>query len=341
VKKAILAIVALLVLLVGGGYFYWRSRIPPLPRAPSPEQIAALREERDRLRERFRQIVRSSELSEQGLSAAPPGDVIIGVPTSFARKVTERMVTGLFGHTTLVLHNLKVHKEDELKAKMIFSKRTMGTFVLDVEIEKIRGILRPGPPAVAFQRGRLEVTLSVAVPEGDGQAQIRFQWDGKGVAGAVCGDMDISTAASGSVIPATYTVKGAFELSASGGSIVVTPQFEEVKFLVRMRPSEQALGVIDTALGTREGLCGTALHKIDVKAKLVARVGKGFFVKLPRKLFRPIRLPAGIEQSLELQGIQLSLDVQPTGLAVTPLRLWYGASVETRKEGAAHPTPSP
>jgi len=198
VRKVLAGLFTVLVLAAASGYLYLRAKVPPLPPAPTAEELASLRQERDALRERFRAMIQGSVSSEQGLAEAPKGAVLIGVPTSFAKKVTGQIVTGLFGHTTLVLHNLKVHKEDELKAKMIFKKRTLGSFILDVEIENVRGILRPGEPTLSFEKKRLDLALPVAVPEGDGQAQLRFQWDGKGVADAVCGDMDISTAVSGS-----------------------------------------------------------------------------------------------------------------------------------------------
>ena len=68
-----------------------------------------------------------------------------------------------------------------------------------------------------------------------------------------------------------------------------------------------------------------------MKQKLQEMVDRGFTVKLPRQLFREIRLPAGVRQSLELEGLALTLDVRPVGVVVTPQRLWYGANVEARR----------
>jgi hypothetical protein len=44
-------------------------------------------------------------------------------------------------------------------------------------------------------------------------------------------------------------------------------------------------------------------------------------------LIKPVRLPAGIKQSLEVQGLKLALEVKPTGLLVAGDRLWYGADI--------------
>ena len=71
-------------------------------------------------------------------------------------------------------------------------------------------------------------------------------------------------------------------------------------------------------------------------------VGRGFNVKIPQKLIKPVRLPAGLKQSLEIQGLQLALNVKPTGLLVAGDRLWYGADIvlEPAKK-AAKPAAKP
>jgi hypothetical protein len=54
-----------------------------------------------------------------------------------------------------------------------------------------------------------------------------------------------------------------------------------------------------------------------------------------------VRVPAGIRQSLELQGIRVSLQVKSTGLKLDSDRLWYGADValELTKPSAKQPAP--
>ena len=89
-------------------------------------------------------------------------------------------MTGLFGETTLTLTNLRVHKEGEVKAKMLIAKRKLGAYVLDVDIHEVQGVLKPGKPTLPFGRNAVEVTLPVRLADGTGQAELRFQWDSKG-----------------------------------------------------------------------------------------------------------------------------------------------------------------
>jgi len=70
-------------------------------------------------------------------------------------------------------------------------------------------------------------------------------------------------------------------------------------------------------------------------------VGRGFNVKIPQKLIKPIRLPAGLKESLEIQGLVLALHVVPTGLLVSNDRLWYGADIALEPEkGSATKAPA-
>ena len=81
---------------------------------------------------------------------------------------------------------------------------------------------------------------------------------------------------------------------------------------------------------------GTAI--LDSSQKII---DKGFKVRLPRTLFRPIALPATVEQSVEFQGKVVSLNARPIGLRVTRRILWYGVEFGTEVQGLAAPSPSP
>jgi len=54
----------------------------------------------------------------------------------------------------------------------------------------------------------VSLALPVQVASGTGTANIDFNWDGKNVSGAVCGDMKINENVGGSVIPSKYPVSG-------------------------------------------------------------------------------------------------------------------------------------
>ena len=85
--------------------------------------------------------------------------------------------------------------------------------------------------------------------------------------------------------------------------------------------------------------CEIALTKVDIKAKLDGILGRGFNVRIPQKILKPVVLPAGVRQSLRVQGVDLALEVKPTGVLVAEDRLWYGADFDVRRKspGGAKP----
>lgn len=336
VRKTLLALLALAVLGVAG-LVSWRQRRPSLAPPPAPERLAALRSQRAALQARFEEL--TSGANDVGLGEAPRAGLLIGIPTSFARTLVEQVVAGPLGSVRLRLRGLRFHKADEVRGKLLFGMRTFGRYQLDVVVEEVRGELRPHDPGVSFSGSSIGLTLPVRLAEGGGRASIRLQWDSRGLANAVCGDFDVTRELQATVVPADYRLKGRFELQADGGMIVLSPRFGEVKFRLKVEPSEASWRVVDALVDDQKALCRAALGKVDVRAKLQEVVAAGFEIKLPARLMRPIRLPAVVEQSLTLEGMTVELALKPAGLKVGERRLWYGVDVEARGAVAGSPAP--
>lgn len=324
-KSTAYALVSLLTL--GALILVWAER--RRERVPSPSEIAALRAERQAIQDRFLALTES--MPELSLREAPAAGLLIGIPTEFTRDLAQQVVSGLFGQLTLRLRNLKVSKADDVQARLLFGQRTIGQFVLDVSIAEVVTTLRPQRPKVTFTKNRLGVSLKVSLVEGRGKALVQLHWDSRGVANAICGDIEASRELHGTVAPADYAVEGSFAVAAEGGQVLLQPRFGDVVVKLRIRPSAEAWQVVDALVEQQGALCRAALRKVDVKQKLQEIVERGFSVKLPRRLFREIRLPAGVRQSLDLQGVAVTLNIKPVGVVVTKHRIWYGADVTTER----------
>jgi len=329
VKKA-LKVVAVLIAAAVVGLFVDRQLHLPAP-PPSPAEIEALQARRDALQQQLGEAV--AKAGEASLSRAPRGGVMIGIPTTLARSVVEQAVTGLFRETTLTLRNLHVYKEGGVKAKMVFRKKQIGGYALDVDIHEVKGLLRPGKPELDFASGRIGVHLPVALAEGEGRATLRFGWDSKGLAaGLVCGDVSVTREVTGTVKPQDYPVAGRFDISSDGEAILLRPDFGELAVRIFVVPSASAWKVVDDVVAEQRGGCRVALDKIDLKAVIGKLLDKGFNVKVPKKIFKPVRVPAGVRASLEVQGVTLDVRATPTALLVAEDRLWYGADLHAARE---------
>jgi hypothetical protein len=327
--KRRLAFLALCLALVGGSLAWLYSRLLPAPPPPPPAaEIERLRALRDGLAQRLKTAVVDS--GERGLTRAPRGDIMIGLSTALTRDIAEKVTTGLFGETTIQVHDLRVFKEGDVKAKMLLTRRKVGHFALHVEIQEARGLVRPGRPSLTFAGRRIGIALPFDLAEGDGRVRLGFSWDSKGLAAnVVCGDLDVTKEVTGKVVPQHYRVQGGFDVAVEGSALVLTPVFPELAVRLFVEPTEQAWGVVDEVVADQRAGCRMALEKMDIKKILGKVLGKGFNIKIPPKILRAVRLPGGLRQSLTIQGVNLSLALRTTDVTVSPERLWYGAEVKT------------
>ena len=182
-------------------------------------------------------------------------------------------------------------------------------------------------PALNFGGDLIKVALPVQVTGGSVQATIAIDWDSKGLANAVCGDLAAKQPVRGTVRPSRHIAIGELHLSARDGAVLVDPEFPALAIRVFADPSEASVATLDSLLATKGGLCGIAVEKVRVSDLLVARVERGFLVRIPQKFFRPVRLPIVLERTVPSGGRELKLEVSPRDLVVTPAAVWLAADV--------------
>lgn len=297
-------------------------------------EIAALEKERDLLRPKLDQLV----AKDPRISGMPKTPVRVGVPTTLARDLVERVTSGFIDHVTLELKNLKVNKKGTVK-KVV----TLGEYELHVLIKRVSGRLKTGKPNVRFGGNRVELSMPVTVASGTGNATIDFKWDGKGVSDAVCGDMEITRDVSGGVKPASYPVSGALVLTATAKEILAEPKFPLIKINLKVDPSDESWASVQKILDDQEGICGYVVDKVNILKIVQGLIDKGFNVRLPTEKIKPMAVPVGIEPSMQVKGRQVDLGIKIGELAITGDMIWLGAhvSVDVGAAGsAASPSPA-
>ena len=283
-------------------------------------EIQALEAEQDSL------LTRASELVQQDprLLALPQGDIVVSVPTSFLRGMIERVLDDVAENVTLSLGGIKAHVAKKVK-KVV----TLGEFVLDVEIHEVKGTLKPGRPDIRFGDDRVALSLPVAVTKGGGTATLHFRWDGKHVADLTCGDLDVTEKLTGQVVPAEYTLSGGLTFASRGSEIVCTPVFPETKIRVRVEPTKEAWDRVNAILAEKHGVCGWVLDKVNVPEILEGIIQeKGINVRLPVDKIRPFVIPAGVRDTVTVEGRILTFDTRTNSLRIDPDALWYSAEVK-------------
>lgn len=281
-------------------------------------EIQALEKERQSLRQRMDELM----VNDPRLKGMPDTPVRVGVPTTLARDLIQRVVAGFVDQVTLELKNLKVKKSGRVR-KVV----TIGEYDLDVTIHRVTGKLKTGKPEVTFGGDKVAIALPVTVASGSGRATIRFKWDGKNVAGATCGDMEVTQEVSGGVRPDTYPVKGGLVLTATAQDILAQPRFPQTRVNLKVVPSPQSWAAVDGILGGKDGVCGYAVEKVNVRGIVQRLVDKGFNVRLPTEKIKPMAVPVGIEPTMMVKGKPVALSIKLGDLAITEDVIWLGARV--------------
>jgi hypothetical protein len=165
------------------------------------------------------------------------------------------------------------------------------------------------------------------VASGSGKATVRFKWDGRNVAGAVCGDLDLTREVSGGVKPATYPLGGSLVFSSTREQIVVTPRLPRLTVRLKVVPSPESWAAVRKVVEDQRGVCGFVLDRVDILDVVQKVVEKGFHVRLPTDRLRPMAVPVAIQPEVTIKGRALSLEVRVSGLAVTADAIWLGADV--------------
>jgi hypothetical protein len=281
-------------------------------------EIQALEKERQALSQRLGELI----VNDPRVASMPETPVRVGVPTTLARDLIQRVVGGFVDQVTLELKNLKVKKKGRVK-KVV----TIGEYDLKVDIVRVSGKLKTGKPEVTFGGNKVAIAMPITVASGSGNATVYFKWDGKNVAGATCGDLEVTQDVSGGVRPDTYPVAGSLVLTATAKDILAEPRFPLIKVNLKIAPSKESWAAVQKILDEKSGVCGYAVEKVNVLGIVQKLIDKGFNVRLPTEKIKPMAVPVGIEPTMQVRGETVALGIKLGELRITEDVIWLGARV--------------
>ncbi len=291
-------------------------------------EITALTRQRDSLSALVYDAASLSDLLDQ----RPAGDVVIGLPTPFVESIVRTVVNGWFNDVDLRLPRLRVRKSGEVTARLgLFGRRTVGGYDLEMTLDDVHGRLQPAAPRMTFGGNVIRMDVPVRLVGGTGIAHIKLDWESKGLAGPVCGDMTMAHDVTGQVRAGNYLARGRIILNAVNGVVLADPEFPSLAIRLFVDPSPASVAVLDSMLATRGGLCGAAIRRARVSGRVQELVARGFTVKIPQRFFRPIRLPVTVQRMVPMTGQDIALDVRPSDLVVTSSTVWLAAAVTTAR----------
>jgi hypothetical protein len=317
----LLALLAVVLVMAGGAAFVtvrlWLRSDRATP-AELRAQIAALETERETL------LARRAELlaTDARLRNMPDNRVRVGIPTELARALIEKVIAGFTDRVTVDLRNIRVAKTGTIK-KVV----TLGTYNLAVTIHRVTARLRAGTPKTRFGSNTVAFDLPVTIAAGAGRATLNFTWDGRNIAGATCGDLDVTQEVRGTVKPGTYLLSGALALTATTTHVIVTPRLRPMKINLRFEPSDQDWAAARKILDDKSGICGMVLDHVDVLGAVRTIIDRGFNVRVPTERIKPEVLPVSVEPSVDVRGRRVKLAIAVGGISITEHGIWMGADV--------------
>jgi len=301
-------------------------------------RIEALKAERLKLQEELRSVV--SE--EARLIDAPAGDVLIGLPTTLVESIVAEALAGPLRSVRLSLKDVvQVKLADVVRTKTFVGMMTLGRYELTVNVRRVNAVMRPKVPTLTFGENRIAIDLPVNVESGEVRAGLSFKWDGRKLAGIVCGDLSGEHDLRAAVPPVSVRLRGRFEVEARGEQLRVRPVIAPVEMSFKVEPQQRTWDYIDGLIESKNAVCEAALRKAAVGQKVKDLVARGFKVKLPSNWLHPLTLPASFRNTFDVQGTSAGLAILPTGVSVTKTRLWYGANLSLLKQGRPAPPSTP
>lgn len=320
-----IVVLASAILVVAAAIFVWvtwsRARDGRRSTAELQARIVDLTTERDRLRA---QVIAAVSADPQ-LTGMPDRQLGIGVPTTLAELLVSTFVTGVADQVTLELDNLRIRKQGSVRRIV-----TMGEYDLQVRITRVTAQLAAGAPDIRFGGNRVRLALPVRVASGSGSAAVDFQWDGRNLGSAVCGDMQMQEVVTGAVVPATYQLSGTLLLSSTEDAIIVTPRLPSLRVKIRVQPTQASWDLVQKVLDDKRGVCGFVLDRVNIRESLEELFARGFDVRLPIEKVKPLALPVGIARTMDVRGTPVTMDVTDGGLTITDQMIWLGANATLR-----------
>jgi len=281
-------------------------------------EIAALEKERAALRARLDELSGNDPRTE----GMPQTAVRVGVPTTLATDIIQRLMSGFVDQVTIELKNLHVKRRGTIK-KIV----TLGEYDLHITINRVIGKVKTGTPNVTFGGNKVAIAMPVSIVSGTGRATIDFKWDGKNISGAVCGDQDIIQEVKGGVRPDRYHVSGGLFLTATAKQILAEPVFPLIKINLKINPSPESWAAAQKILDDKTGVCGFVLDKVNVLGHVRRFIDKGFNIRLPTERIKPLAVPVGINPTMDVRGQKVALGIRISDLAITKEMIWLGSDV--------------
>ncbi|MEO8358529.1 MAG: hypothetical protein ABI672_00745 [Vicinamibacteria bacterium] len=297
----------------------------------NPAHIAELKKTYEGLHKRLEAA--AAQDPQIASAFAAKGQVLIAIRSGLIEELAGNIAQRYLDQVTVDLRDVKGHGSGELKKQTFLGKIKVGNWDVRIALGDLVGDLSAGTPQVGLRQPNLiDIDLPVDVHETEGSATLHFSWDSAGIAGVVCKDFELTREIRGRVLNQQHSLTGALRLDNTGDSLTATPIFPNRKVKLKLDLTKKSWAVVEAALQSQNtsGTCGMLMKPAVVLRFLRDLAGHGIDVPLPDSIFRVVRLPARVHESVKVNGQTIALDLKAESLRVETATLWSGASVTVK-----------
>jgi hypothetical protein len=307
--------------------------LPVEAAAPTPDEaperrVARLQNEVSQLRQRF--LAASEGDPRVAMGAASEGHVTAAVEPALFEDLVRRLAAHYLDRVRIQLDGLAVKKTGEIHKDTFLGKIDAGDWTASIWFPRVRGTLRAGEPRVRLPGGnRVLVEMPVHLERGSGTARVNFKWDSRSVVNLICKDFEVTQNVEGRIEHRDYPVTGQFTMAVGPDDLRALPSFDDrfrIHPVLAAESWEAVRGSIEAQ--DRFARCGMGLDPEKLMSQLNDLVDAGFVVKLPRKLFRPVRLPTRLTPTLRVLDGEVAVELTQSRLEAGPDGVWYGVWVK-------------
>lgn len=328
--KRVLTLALLVAACVGAGYLESVTRADTAPRRRELHRL------HDELRGRLAAGVGRDPIAAR--AQAEKGEIIIAVRARLIEELTARVARQYLRQVTLDLTAFETHARGTLRKDTFIGRKKIGEWAVALEIRKLVGRLRAGPPRLVFASNVLDVELPLELEAASGQVGLRFSWDSASLVNLVCKDFAVDLAVDGQVLRQRHVLRGQIELAADDEALTATPVVNERSFALKVDLAPGSWAKVEAVLVSQDSLarCGMILDPESVMQGLRELVAQGIEVRLPRSILQPVRLPARLEQAVKVGDRVVQLTLAGERLHSSKTMLWSSTrvAVATARTGA-------
>jgi hypothetical protein len=305
----------------------------PSDKETPAQRVARLEHEVSQLRLRFAEAADRDPLVAKG--SAAEGHLTAVIPPALFEDVVRRVFARYLDRVTVRLDGVHVAKSGEIHKDTLVGSIHAGDWTASIVFPHIRGALRAGEPRIGLPGGnRVMVEMPVRLERGTGTAEVHFGWDSRALANVICRDFEVEEVMEGSVAPRNYPVRGQFSMQAGPDDLVALPAFDD-RFRIHPVLDPASWLKVRRAIEAQDKIerCGIGMDPDTVMGQLEALLEAGFVVKLPKKLFRPVRLPTKLTPTVRVQEQDVEVELTQSRLDAGPDGVWYGVWVKAGLPG--------